>query len=59
MKEIGSVYGIKIIVDSAVPTNEAWLLKEDQVAIFKKISELKNVLESSGIRVTGISLVAG
>lgn len=58
MKEIGSIHGVKIVVDSMVPTNEAWLLTEDWAALFNKILDLKRVLMTSGVRLTGISVVA-
>lgn len=58
MIEIASIYGVKIYVDAAAQVNEAWLLKEDQVAIYKKIRELQQILASSGVRLTNIGVVA-
>ena len=58
MTEIGEVYGIKIYVDAMAPSNEAWLMQEDKLAIYKEIRRLQRMLECSGVRITGIMVVA-
>lgn len=58
MNHIAEIYGVKVYVDAVVPSNEAWLLKEEHLVILAEIKRLKAILECSGIRLTGIQVVA-